>query len=116
MPTWRCAACPCRCRTTPNAWCAWPSRMVHITREHALHHKAEMKLRVSINRGPVVAAVIGKSKCIYDLWGGSVNLANRMESGARHHPGDALRLRGPEGQVRVRIAQHDRGQGHGRGR
>jgi class 3 adenylate cyclase len=36
-------------------------------------------LRIGINTGEVVAGVIGKKRYAYDIWGASVNLAQRME-------------------------------------
>ncbi|MGK7872697.1 MAG: adenylate/guanylate cyclase domain-containing protein [Xenococcaceae cyanobacterium] len=38
------------------------------------------QIRIGINTGPVIAGVIGIKKFIYDLWGDTVNVANRMQS------------------------------------
>ncbi len=40
-----------------------------------------LALRIGMHTGPVVAGVIGRRKFIYDLWGHTVNVASRLETG-----------------------------------
>lgn len=71
-----------------------------------------VQLRIGIDTGPAVGAVIGSHRFAYDLWGDAVNTASRMESHGvpgriqvtdrlRHHLDGRYRFE-PRGEIEVR--------------
>jgi adenylate cyclase len=51
-----------------------------LVRRLSAAHGVDLKIRVGIASGPVMAGVIGTDKFSYDVWGETVNLASRLES------------------------------------
>lgn len=43
-------------------------------------NKPIFEIRIGIHSGPVVAGIVGVKKFAYDIWGDTVNIANRMEN------------------------------------
>lgn len=64
-----------------------------IDLQSSVHRKAstvwpELKFRIVIHTGPVVAGVIGRTKFAYDVWGDTINTAARLEEVCS--PGETL--------------------------
>ena len=82
-------------------------RLMQITKEFSKEKGIDMKLRIGVNTGPVVAGIIGRHKFIYDLWGDTVNLASRMES---HGIPDSIQITRPVFEkMRDRFSFEERG-------
>lgn len=54
-----------------------------VTYYNSIHQEIQWKLRIGFSVGPVTSGVIGYQKIAYDVWGDTVNLANRLEDKAR---------------------------------
>ena len=71
-----------------------------------------LQVRIGINCGPAVGAIVGTKKFQYDLWGDAVNVASRMESSGapgriqvtesvREHLGEGFAVE-PRGEISVK--------------
>jgi adenylate cyclase len=55
-------------------------RLPNLVELLSAKHGVDLKIRVGLAGGPVMAGVIGTDKFSYDVWGETVNLASRLES------------------------------------
>lgn len=49
--------------------------------ERIARNEPFFEARIGIHTGPVIAGVVGNKKFAYDIWGSTVNVASRMETG-----------------------------------
>ncbi|WP_108517600.1 adenylate/guanylate cyclase domain-containing protein [Bradyrhizobium algeriense] len=73
---------PNRSHAMDAALCALQimDHMTKLNRQREKLHLPAWHARIGINTGPVIAGVVGKHKFTYDIWGNTVNVAERVEA------------------------------------
>ena len=57
---------------------AFALELLNLTTQLDRETWPDLKFRIAIHSGPVVAGVIGKTKYAYDAWGETVNITSRL--------------------------------------
>ncbi len=74
---------PYKNRTNPIEVILAALEMQQYMRNMQEQNRPFWDLRIGIHTGPVIAGVIGQKKLSYDIWGDTVNVANRMETSGK---------------------------------
>ncbi|MGL1934883.1 MAG: adenylate/guanylate cyclase domain-containing protein [Fibrobacterales bacterium] len=53
--------------------------MLDVVAQVNIEYQLSLQIRIGIHTGPAIAGVIGKRKFSYDIWGATVNIANKLE-------------------------------------
>lgn len=89
--------------------------MLDELRAYNQQKKLQLNIRIGLHSGPVVGGVIGKKRLIYDLWGDTVNIADRFQAhgiiNGIHLSEATRRYLGPEFLVAERGAIAIKGKG-----
>jgi class 3 adenylate cyclase len=55
--------------------------MIREKQKREAEGRTFFEMRIGIHTGPVIAGIVGIRKFAYDIWGDTVNIASRMETG-----------------------------------
>ncbi len=98
-----------------SAVCKMAQAMLESVEQLNKENDLQLQIRIGIHSGPVIGGVIGPKKFTFDLWGDTVNLANRLESqgipGRIHISNTTYQLIGHEFNVEPREPINIKGYG-----
>jgi class 3 adenylate cyclase len=60
---------------------AFARDLLRIVKRFDQEREAALAVQISINAGPVLGGVVGRTRILYDLWGDTVTVARRLHSG-----------------------------------